>query len=96
MEMREVGFQCRWQTGRLCDSPTGDTVVEGRNVSLVLPDLSVFQKMLKMQIFVKCEISQIFNISSIENNSNIVLAKQKAEWRSNEVASLQPLFQVIF
>lgn len=32
-------------------------VVESRNVSLVLPDLPVFQKMLKMQIFVKREIS---------------------------------------
>lgn len=55
----------------------GTTVVGGRNASLVLPDLPAFQKMLKMQIFVKCEIFQIFNMSSIENNSNIVNAGQR-------------------
>ena len=32
-------------------------VVGSRNVSLVLPDLPVFQNMLKIQIFVKSKIS---------------------------------------
>lgn len=40
-------------------------VVESKNVSLVLPDVPVFQKILKMQIFIKCEISRILNLGSI-------------------------------
>lgn len=32
-------------------------LVGSRNVSLGMPDLLVFQKMLEIQIFIKCEIS---------------------------------------
>lgn len=70
-EMSEVGLKCMWQTED-CMTLLEETiaiqwklVVGSRSVGLVLPDLPVFQKMLKIQIFVKCEISPFLDIGSI-------------------------------